>query len=164
MDWQRKCMTQVELRDENPRWCRQAAVRRRVEYREQYGRGDQCTAWRCAVVCPLDHVVHKGSTKLEYEGVVTSFSGVFTEGRCKVYVDSGTGSFLLDTNGVMVEAGDAMDVDVIFEEFIQRCLREFWKKQGLRVDVNIRMSQDAAGPLHVTVEGSEGSRQQRKEQ
>ena len=58
----------------------------------------------CAVVCRLDHVVHgkrleshrKCSTRLEYEGAATSFSGVFTEGRCKVDVDSGTGSFVGD--------------------------------------------------------------------
>ena len=64
--------------------------------------GYQCTAWRCAVVCLLDHVVHgkkleshrKCSARLEYEGVATSFSGMFSEGRCKVDVDSGTGSFV----------------------------------------------------------------------
>ena len=43
-DWQRECTTQVKLHDESLRWGRQAAVRRRVECREQYGRGDQCTA------------------------------------------------------------------------------------------------------------------------
>ena len=132
----------------------------------------------CAVVCRLDHVVHgkrleshrKCSTRLEYEGVATYLSGVFPEGRCKVDVDSGIGSFVgherCDGRSWR-RNGRRRDL----EEVIQRCFREFWKKQGLRVPVlvlreteNIRMSQDAAGPRHVTFEGSGGSRQQRKEQ
>ena len=172
-DWQRKCMTQVELRDESLRWGRQAAVKRRVEFREQYGRGDQGTAWSCAVVCRPDHVVHgkrleshrKCSTRLKYEGVATSFSGVFPERRCKVDVDSGSGSFVAHERcdgRSWRRNGRRRDL----EEVIQRCFREFSKKQGLRVRVLVlrEMSHDAAGPRHVTVEGSEGSRQQRKEQ
>ena len=95
-DWQRKCMTQVELRDESVRCGRRPAA---VRCRDQYGCGDQCTAWRCAVVCRPDHVVRgmrleshgKCSTRLEYEGVAIFFSGMFPEGRYKVDVDSGTG-------------------------------------------------------------------------
>ena len=140
------------------------AVRGRVECREQHGRGDQCASWMCAVVCRPDHVVHGRNWNRIANALrgwsATSVSGVFPEGR-KVDVDSGNGS-LLDTNDVMVEAGHAMDVEVI-----QRCFREFWtkKKRGLRVRVpvlreteNIRMSQDAAGPRHVTVEGAEGNK------
>ena len=56
-------------------------------------------------------------------------------------------------------------------EFTRKCLREFWKEQGprnrvlvLRETKKIRMSQEADGPRHVTVEGFEDGRQQRKEQ
>ena len=59
-----------------------------------------------------------------------------------------------------------------FYERIQRGFQGLWRGTGLRVrvlvlreaTVSIRLSQDEAGPRHVTVEGSEGSRQQRKEQ
>ena len=40
-DWQRKCMAQVEL-----------------QCRDQYRCGEQRAAWRCAVVCRLDHAAH----------------------------------------------------------------------------------------------------------
>ena len=92
MDWQQVGMAQLELRDESLRGRRQAVVRKRDECREQYGRGDQCTASRCAVVFCLGHGVHektqgshrKCSTRWKYEGVPTSLSGVFSEERCKV--------------------------------------------------------------------------------
>ena len=100
------------------------------------------------------------------------FSGVFPEERRKVGCadDGGTGSFVgherCDGRSLR-RNGRRRDLFKI----IQKCFWEFWKKQGLRVRVlviretqDIRMSQDAAGPRHVTVERSEGSRQQRKEQ
>ena len=54
---------------------RSAAVGRRED---QYGRGEQRAAWRCAVVLRPGRVVHgkrlgsyrRCSTRLEYEGVV----------------------------------------------------------------------------------------------
>ena len=101
-------------------------------------------------------------TRLEYKGVATSLSGVFPEERCKVDDDGGTGSFVgHERCGGMGCLG----------EFTRKCFREFWKEQGLRDRVlvlreteKIRMSQDAEGPRHVTVEGFEDGRQHRKEQ
>ena len=52
-DWQR------ELHDESLYWShRLTFVMRHDECRDQYGRGEQRAAWRCAVVCRPDHVVH----------------------------------------------------------------------------------------------------------
>ena len=167
MDRQQGGMAQLEHRDKSPRRSRQAVVRRRVECREQYGCGEQRAARRRAVVIRPDHVVHwkrleshgKCSTRLEYEGVATSLSGVFPEERCKVDDDGGTGSFVgHERCGGMGCLG----------EFTRKCFREFWKEQGLRDRVlvlreteRIRMSQDAEGPRHVTVEGFENGRQHR---
>ena len=90
-------------------------------------------------------------------------------------------AILLDTNdaGVNLDAEciemTSIDLKCIgrrcLYERIQRCFQGFWRETGFRVrvlvlreaTVNIRMSQDEAGPRHVTVEASEGSRQQRKE-
>ena len=123
-----------------------------------------------AVVCRLDHVVHgkrlelhrKYSTRLEYEGVATSLSDVFTEERCKVDVDSGIGSFVGHErcDGRSLRR-DGRRRDLF--EIIQRCFREFWKTQGLRVRVlvlrgteNVRMPQETEEPRHGTVEGVRG--------
>ena len=83
----------------------------------------------------------KCSTRLEYEGVATSHSGVFSEERCKVDDDGGTGSFV----GHERYGGRGC-----LGEVIRRCFLEFWKEQGLRDRVlvlreteNIRMSRDA---------------------
>ena len=52
-------MDLMELRDESLRWShRSRFVVRHDECSDQYGR-EQRAAWRCAVECHLDHVVHK---------------------------------------------------------------------------------------------------------
>ena len=81
----------------------------------------------------------------------------------------------LDAGSIEFGAGgiDLNDIGrVCFHVRIQRCFQGLWRETGFRVrvlvlreaTVSIRMSQDEAGPRHVTVEGSEGSRQQRNEQ
>ena len=98
---QRGGMSQLKLLDESRRWGRQSAA---VGGREdQYGRGEQQAAWRCAVVLRLDRVVHgkrlgshrRCSERLKYEGVATSLSGVLPEERCKVgSADDGGGVYV----------------------------------------------------------------------
>ena len=100
VEQQRGIMAQVELRDERVRCGRRPAA---VRCTDQYGCGEQRAAWRCAVVCRLDHVAHgkrleshrKGLVKLEYGTVAISLSDVFPEERRKVGCadDGGTGSF-----------------------------------------------------------------------
>ena len=78
-------------------------------------------------------------------------------------------TILLDTKegGVNLDAGcigmTSVDLNALDADVIQRCFREFWKKQGLRVrmlvlreaTVSIRMSQETEEPRHGTVEGFE---------
>ena len=105
----------------------QAAVRIRVGCRERYGRGDQCTASKCAVAFRPGRVAHgkrleshrKCSTRLEYEGVATSLSDVFPDERCKVDDDGGTGSFVRH---------ERYDGRGCLGDFTRRCFREFWKE------------------------------------
>ena len=132
MDWQQESMARTELRDESLRWGRQAVVRRRDERRDQYGRGDQCTARVCAFGFRPDHVVHgkrlesqcKVSARLGCEGVASSLSDVFPEERCKVDDDGGSGSLV----GHEQDGGkDCLG------EFTRRCFRKFWREQGSEI-------------------------------
>ena len=88
VEQQRESMAQVELRDESVRCSRRPALSG-----AQNGTcGEQRAAWRCAVVCRLDHVAHgkrleshrKCFTRLEYGSVAISLSDVFSEERRKV--------------------------------------------------------------------------------
>ena len=70
---------------------------------------------------------------------------------------------LLDTHDLVAEA--------VWESSLEGAFRKFWREQGLRNRLlvlreteNIRISQDAEGPRHVTGEGFEDDRQRRKEQ
>ena len=72
----------------------------------------------------------------------------------------------LDAGCIEMTRIDLDALDGCLHERIQRCFEGFWRETGIRVrvlvlreaTVSIRMSQDEAGPRHVTVEGSEGSR------
>ena len=98
---------------------RQAVIRTSDECRDQYGRGDQCTAWRCAVVFRLEHVVY--GKRLESYGKF--YEGVFPDERCNVDDDGGTGSFVNhERSGGRGCLG----------EFTRKCFRDFWKERGLR--------------------------------
>ena len=172
---QRESMDQVELRDESVRCgCRPAAVR----CRDQYGCGEQRAAWRCAGVCRLDHVAHgkrleshrKCFTRLEYGSVAISLSDVFPEERRKVggADDGGTASLIghercggrsLRRNGRRRDLEDA----------VQRCFREYWKKQGLRVRVLVLREATVSHRKQRNHDmgqskGSKKSKKQRKEQ
>ena len=139
VEQQRESMAQVELRDESVRCDRRPAA---VRCRDQHGCGEQRAAWRCAVVCRLDHVAHgkrlethrKCFTRLEYGSVAISLSDVFPEVRRKVGCagDGGTGSFVgherCDGRSLRRNERDLFKI-------IQRCFREFWKKHGFRVRV-----------------------------
>ena len=163
-DWQRKCMAQVELHDESARCGRRSAT---IRCRDQFGCGKQRAAWRSAVVCRLDHVVHgkrlkshrKCLVKLEYGSVAISLSDVFSEERRKVGCadDGGTGSFFgHERCGGRSWRRNGRRRDLF--KIIQRCFREFWNKQGLKVRVlvlreaTVRMSQETDEPRHGTVE------------
>ena len=132
-----------------------------------------------AVACRLDHVAHgkrleshrKCLTRLEYGIVAISLSDVFPDRRKVGCADGGgTGSFVGHERcgGSLRRNGRRRDP----EEVIQKCFREFWKKQGLRVrvlvlreaTVSIRTSQETEEPRHGTVEGFEEKQKQRKEQ
>ena len=85
-------MAHMELRDESLCWShRSRFVVGHDECRDQYGRGEQRAAWRCAVVCRLDHVVHKKSSglccecnvQLEHGGMENVLSCVFPVERCE---------------------------------------------------------------------------------
>ena len=80
-------------------------------------------------------------------------------------------TFSLDKNDVVVEAGDAMDVNAILERSPEDASKGSGKSKVpefvcfLRretVTANIRMSQETKGPRHGTVERFEGRRQQRR--
>ena len=138
-------------------------------------------AWRCAFVLRPDRVVHgkrlgshrRCSERLKYEGVATSLPGVLPEERCKVgSADDGGGGVYVghERCGGRSWRRDGCQHDC--EAVTQRCFRWFWKEQRLRVRVlvlrekvmaNIRVSQDAEGRQHGTVEGFEDGQQQRKE-
>ena len=97
VEQQWESIAQVELRDESVRSGRRPAA---VSCRDQYGCGERRAAWRCAVVCRLDHVVLESHRKcfprLEYGSVAISLADVFPEERRKVGCadDDGTGSFV----------------------------------------------------------------------
>ena len=86
MEQQRESMVQVEL-GESVRCGRPPAA---VRCRDQYGCGEQRAAWRCAVVCRHDHVVHRKSfglcceciVQLEHGGMENVLSCVFLVERC----------------------------------------------------------------------------------
>ena len=154
VEQQRESMAQVELRDESVRGGRRPAA---VRCRDQYGCGEQRAAWRCAVVFRLDHVAHgkrlepqrKCITRLENGSMAISLSDVFHEERRKdgCADDGGTGSFVgHERCGSRSLRRNGRRRDLL--KIIQRCFREFWKKQGLKVrvlvlreaTVSIRMS------------------------
>ena len=130
--------------------------------------GGQRAAWRCAVVCRLDHVVQRKSSglccnvQLVHGGMENALSCVFPVERC---TDAQSGCWMHRNDKHRFEC---IGRGCLYER-IQRCFVGFWRQTGFRVRVlvlreataSIRMSQDEAGPRHVTVEGC---RQQRKEQ
>ena len=148
VEQQWKCTAQVEHRDESARCGRRPAA---VKCRDQYGCGEQRAAWRCAVVCRLGHVAHGkrlGLVKLEYGSVAIFLSDVFPEERRKVGCadDGGTGSFVgheLCGGRSWTRNGRRRDLFKV----IQRCFREFWKKQGLRVRVLVIARSDSEHPI-----------------
>ena len=127
LDWQQGGMGQLELRDESLRWDRQAVVFRlgHVVHRKRQGSHRKC------------------STRLEYEGVATSHSDMFTEERHKVDDNGGSWNFVgHEQNG---------GTRHVWESSLEGA-SEFQREQGLRDRVlerreteNIRMSQDAEG-------------------
>ena len=148
----------------------------------QCGSGEQRATCRGAVVLRPGRVVHgkrsgsyrRCSTRLECEGVATSLSGVLPEERCKDgSADGGdTGVHVgHERCGGRSWRRDGCQHDC--EGVTQRCFRESWKEQGLKVRVlalrerviaNIRMSQDAEGPRHETAEGFKDRRQHSKQE
>ena len=105
VEQQRESMAQVELRDESARCGRRPAA---------VGCGEQRAAWRSAMVCRLDHVAHGKRLESQLE-----------------YVDSGIGSFVGHERcggRSLTRNGRRRDLFKI----IQRCFREFWKKQRLK--------------------------------